>query len=872
MYVSREFDAHHDRLKASWHGFLQGCIQLVTILLIFTFQQAVLYYTVYYVRNERRVLYVLGLDAFIAFYLLAGTISTRGLSSARISIQWCLCCSSTAIKLAALLFLPSKVDSATSAGFNRVASEDYLSFFGIYLTPLIYVLFNRLSNRFLFDQEKENVNVDELLHSDLALATAVDLWDVVLMVNHLIRRYRGIYESNDDSVAVVKENRDFVAFAVLCVAGLLLLGLISPTVDGDLSAEDDVLQRRRLFWANLMDRLRLFRRQRRDAADFRDEIRSHDVGLEHREAPATPDPNAYKTNQVPKGQYIDMFSIAKFTFLVGFGLIDLPFFVYRLMHMIRENVFSLLMYKNLLGLVVRPYRLMLSQLAERDSAKGWQSAFFEATPVSSDPSTKRVIHEDMKAVEESSDSESEAELVRRLTERATQRRGKTVAFLTHARTQSRLAGNTLSLVPRGETVPHVSRHFRSTHQLHNARQEKLDDGIARANTAAPRPHCQSDDPATTGRASSVSDADSSRPDEPSPSTEASQKRRQVLLGMLRRHRELPVASLGLRLYLRKWRDALRRLFAPEPNFDMDAHDYLVSERRFEFARMLGAVATALLARLVIVIYCYARAADVRSPRFVFSSAISTATTYELLVYGTVLLAPLCQGALFYRLQGCRFFGCLAFSLLEILNLCSYVTCVCSLRGIVDVPYSTVYAMQLCALLQWPLSMLATLAVQALSRKLNLVRLMYVLCKHGMCPVSLNHKLFCLDLLKSLTVADLLMQSQWNYYFYSLLFRVLCCSFSPTKTGVMIILVDLLVRFVYIIFCQTMRVMMLRKFEIHYLILRLTNAVVFDYMPPGEAFSLTAGPRSHFITPADVDDYIRDQGLLSSPGIIFPPFF
>lgn len=108
---------------------------MVAILMIFLLQQLVLYYTVYFVRNEKRILYILALDIIIgkyldaylcvysaALYLLSGTISTKGLSSACISVQWCLCCTSTVIKLIAILFSPNNADVTVTSEFDRLAT------------------------------------------------------------------------------------------------------------------------------------------------------------------------------------------------------------------------------------------------------------------------------------------------------------------------------------------------------------------------------------------------------------------------------------------------------------------------------------------------------------------------------------------------------------------------------------------------------------------------------------------------------------------------------------------------------------------------------------------------------------------------------
>lgn len=873
MYAIREFNSLYDGKKASWHAFRQGCIQMVAILMIFLLQQLVLYYTVYFVRNEKRILYILALDIIIALYLLSGTISTKGLSSACISVQWCLCCTSTVIKLIAILFSPNNADVTVTSEFDRLATEDYLSFVGFYPTPVIYILFNRISNRSLFNRERGNVNVDELLHSDFALTTAIDLWDIVLMLNHLIRRYRIFYESTEQSVVVSTEKRYFLAFGIICLSSTFLLGLISPTVDSDLNPDNGELERRQLFWDNLTNWFTTFRCRRKYYADK--EPWSHELSPDNRESQNFAASQAFKAKPAPKGRYLDMFTIAKFTFLVGFFLIDLPFFVYRVIILHRENVFSLLLYKNLLGLFIRPYRLNLSQLAERDSAKGWQSAFFDTAPVNIEPDKKSVIHDDLKMLDVSSDSEADKDLGGKHNDHLLTRRAKSMTGPAYARAHTRSIFNIFgSLLSRTDSILRGHKHHRNEKsETNDCDGDNVEYYAACDQMLLPRLRFLStrklsaDNEATSHMSARYSAAG----DFKEYKNEHLDSRRSILLRMLNRHRDLPIKTFDASLMCRKWFEVFRRFVAPEPNFDMDSTEFLLDEQPFAFLRILVAIAIVLIARVIILVYCYTFGNDVRPPRFIFSHDIHTVNMHELVVYGVVLLAPILQSALFVRLQGCTLLGCLMVVIKEVVNLCSYVTCVSCLRAIADKPYSTIYAVQLLAFLLWPLSVVINILVQWLNKKLNLVRLIYMVCKHGICPVSLNHKLFCLDMIKSTTIADLLLHSQWNYFTYSALFRILCCSFSPTKTGVVLILVDLFIRFVYIIFCQTMRALMFRKFEVHYMILRLTNNIKFNYQHQCDQLAVHGDAANHFITHADVDEYIKEHGLLSSPGIIFPVF-
>ncbi|ORM40515.1 uncharacterized protein BXIN_2144 [Babesia sp. Xinjiang] len=879
MYDSGEFVSLYERLKASSYGFRNGCIQSFTIFLIFSFQQFILYYIIFYVRNEPRFLYLLIFDAIIAVYLLNGAISTKGHSSARISVQWRLCCTSTVIKIAGMLLLRNNPDLTFAGGFNPFAAEDYLSFIGFYLTPIVYILFSRMSNRFLFSREKRNVNVDELLHSDLALATAVDLWDIVIMVNHLLRRYRVHEKRCLDSAGSFTRNGNFLAYALLCIISTFLLGFVSPTVDSDLAPGSRLLERRISFWLNIQNYFRFLRRKNQDDSKLSDETWPHDRGFEGRDVQNSDTSQIFKAKSAPNGQYLDMFTIAKYTFLIGFCLIDIPFFVYRLVHLLKENVFSLMIYKNILGMVLRPYRLTLSQLAERDSAKGWQSAFFEAQPMCNDPSAKKVIHDDLKVLDEENESDTELQLSRKLTDRAMLRRGLSSTLSSNTRSYTRYSFN-----KRGSTMTQDNSLMRSTTEFRTATLLSSDRGTDATNNQDTRSF--TDDPLLprlrfnpsntsipdTNWSSSTSNHESDPTEAVKAEYKVESERRLLLLRKLKRHRDIPVTTLGYITLFSKLRDVFCSIFKVEPNFDMDASEFLVTERPFEFMRMLTALCITLVSRVAIVIVCYVYRGKVRSPRFIFGYDIFTAGPYELLVYGIVIFAPLIYSMLFIRVQGCGFIGCILFWLQEIVKMGSYVTCICCLRDLIQTPSSVLFAIELAILLQWPIYIAVLTVSCAGAGNLNIVRLMYILCKHSFCPVSLNYKLFCLDIMKSTTIADSLLHSQWNYHSYRALFSSLCCSFSPTKTELMVILVDLLMRFIYVIFSQTMRVLMLRKFEIHYLIMRLTNSISFDYLPPTDTFSMSSESTSQFVTPADVDEYIKDQGLLSSPGVLVPPFF
>ncbi|KAL8274221.1 hypothetical protein Esti_001810 [Eimeria stiedai] len=82
---------------------------------------------------------------------------------------------------------------------------------------------------------------------------------------------------------------------------------------------------------------------------------------------------------VASGQ-ADIFISAKFEFLVGLLLVDVPFLVIRIYWMlITEKVYWFVL-KNVFSIFVRPLKLNQCRLAERERAKGTQRTIYEAPP------------------------------------------------------------------------------------------------------------------------------------------------------------------------------------------------------------------------------------------------------------------------------------------------------------------------------------------------------------------------------------------------------------------------------------------------------------------------------------------------------------
>ncbi|KAI4839474.1 hypothetical protein MKS88_002028 [Plasmodium brasilianum] len=70
-----------------------------------------------------------------------------------------------------------------------------------------------------------------------------------------------------------------------------------------------------------------------------------------------------------KDVYTDVYITAKFHFIVGFLLIDIPFFVYRLLFCIKYKVLLSLIVKNILFLLFRSYKLNEYRLIEKEKYK-----------------------------------------------------------------------------------------------------------------------------------------------------------------------------------------------------------------------------------------------------------------------------------------------------------------------------------------------------------------------------------------------------------------------------------------------------------------------------------------------------------------------
>ncbi|EUD68068.1 hypothetical protein C922_01680 [Plasmodium inui San Antonio 1] len=78
-------------------------------------------------------------------------------------------------------------------------------------------------------------------------------------------------------------------------------------------------------------------------------------------------------HQKYKDVYTDVYITAKFHFIVGFLLIDVPFFVYRLLFCLKHKIMLTLIVKNVLFLLFRSYKLNEYRLVEKEKYKNNKS-------------------------------------------------------------------------------------------------------------------------------------------------------------------------------------------------------------------------------------------------------------------------------------------------------------------------------------------------------------------------------------------------------------------------------------------------------------------------------------------------------------------
>ncbi|BAM41520.1 conserved hypothetical protein [Theileria orientalis strain Shintoku] len=891
------------------------------ILLLFCFQQFILYYSIYYLKRVNVVLYTLIID---------------------------------------------------------VPLDMLLSFFGLYVTPIVFLLFNNASKCSLF-QDNSIVSVDELLHSDLGLSTTIDLWDLILMFSHLLsnfylshmlcKSFWRLLTKMCSYVVVfsqiasysrlqvftkfleyykveVKEGKNliikaklFVVFIIFVLTTIFLLGLVIPTVDGDYKVEDK-------FKTNIFNEaVRLFIKFVK--------MFSRTSGLEYKKnSEALNDTTSLKSVDEGAGS-LDMYTMAKFTFIIGFFLVDIPFLCYRLYILVKYNVFSLLLYKNFIFLFLRPYRLNMSQLAERDTAKGVQTAFLNTDLLSGNGVTFNLLDE--------SEEDSEAQMLRRYSRKSSMRRRRTRAL------KSAFLPKLLTKLSFTQPRPHTKSdpihlssklfntplHARFAGEAGGRAEANLGDGpTSRAGLFRRGSSYVSEGTMREGMARRASTESVECLE--GASEHAKHHYRMYVLKILRRSKVLPIKSFPVSVILRhcrrflfsKFRRFEHALFATVGDFTEPNLNRLVLAGAFLFS----------VAPRVALVFLY-HSFELRSPREIVSSFSRGASFAEKFAL------EMCFGFSFVLfvlfMYCCRVYDSLFSFARDLLNLYSTMVCLHCFKSVLR-DYDLTWLLFVFLLhpayvtISFVVNVVFTktasinndtgfnggtntnsntgtntsstntnsntgtntsstntnsntginintstnidtintntnintnsnastvkisensgvgasagpsLNRRALRAKVLSLKAVYLLLKFSIAPVTLNHLLCSLDMVQTFKIHDSLLYSQWSHFFYSFFFRVLCCFNLDSKSSTLVLVVDLVLFFFYNAMSQSVRSLMFRKYEVNFIVMRLLGLLRFDW-------DHRDSPSEHCVTFADVDKYIRLQGLFSSPGIIIPPF-
>ncbi|UKK01545.2 hypothetical protein MACK_002362 [Theileria orientalis] len=891
------------------------------ILLLFCFQQFILYYSIYYLKRVNVVLYTLIID---------------------------------------------------------VPLDMLLSFFGLYVTPIVFLLFNNASKCSLF-QDKSIVSVDELLHSDLGLSTTIDLWDLILMFSHLLKYYK--VEVKEGTNLIIKANL-FVIFIIFVLTTIFLLGLVIPTVDGDYKVEDR-------FKTNIFNEaVRLFIKfvkmfSRTTTLDYK------------KNSEALKDTTNLKSVDEGAGS-LDMYTMAKFTFIIGFFLVDIPFLCYRLYILVKYNVFSLLLYKNFIFLFLRPYRLNMSQLAERDTAKGVQTAFLNTDLLSVNRDKRGGRDRDARDRKgnsvsfnllDESEEDSESQMLKRYSRKGSMRRKRTKAF------KSALLPKLLTKLSFNQPRPHTKSdpihlssklfnmafHMRLAGEAGGRADGNLGDGpnsrvgLFRRWSSYVSEGTMRDGMAKHGSTDSVEYLDGA-------SEHAKHEYKMYVLKILKRSKVLPIKSFPVSIILRHW---CHFMFSKFKRFE---HTLFVNiscfmELKLNQIMLLGTFLFSVVPRVVLVFLYYSL--DVRSPRDIVSNFSKGASFMEK------FMLEMCFGFSFVVfvlfLYSCKVYDSLFSFARDLLNLYSMMVCLHCFKSILR-EYDLTWL--LFVFLLHPAYITISFVVnvvpfkttsgsgsgstssigngigggggklhfrsvgsddtigvhidsdgttkvvsngsnnstnatsvnnanmskntmintnsntstntnnntntktntntntgtnsnsnnnnsnsahddtlpnqRAIRAKMLSLKVVYFLLKFSIGPVTLNHLLCSLDMVQTFKIHDSLLYSQWSHFFYSFFFRILCCFNLDSKSSTLVLLVDLVLFFLYNAMSQSVRSLMFRKYEVNFIVMRLLGLLRFDW---DDRESLS----ENCVTFADVDKYIKLQGLFSSPGIIIPPF-
>ncbi|EKX73615.1 hypothetical protein BEWA_036510 [Theileria equi strain WA] len=795
--------------------------------------------------------------------------------------------------------------NTAACGFSYESEDTLLTFFGIYVTPIVYSLFNSASKYPLFPDDSVNISVDEFLHSDLGLSTTIDLWDVVLMFSHLIK-------CKKDLLSGLVSRNFVVTFLIMSLVNIFLLGLTFPTAEGDAQQFFDISTN---FMRNRGNHIR--------NPSKSETVKSDDYKVTSKiGAPSSFDVDK-RGNVGPSGNVdmnpfrssLDMFTIAKYAFVIGFFLIDLPYLCYRIYLLSHSNGFSLLLYKNVLFLFLRPYRLNMNQLAERDTAKGWQTAFFEAESTN------------LKMDAEISADVNEGEYLKKFTRRYTMKQRQSM------RRSSTFSGRMSSINglihsnqvdskddgPRHSQLDKVedshihpldrmaSADQRSSAQKHSIFQNTPflrsythsnflgniteDHKFARSGetgvgTSGPMDaaingafRAESADrltPLSSARDIYSHDTDSEDEEFDNCNSEDAlgsiDMCKTFILKILRKNQKLPVKSFPIALvveYCKKfWQKAgnSTKRYGISSMENVHASGYT----KTILYRYYSSIFFTIFPRIFIVVLIFSYTGDIRPPRLLIGDKLENAHFVEMLPYYAMMISSFMIPFSFY--STCGILDLVFLFIRETFNLLSLITCVCAFKSSLPKGYEVIHGFTSIIFLVYPIVIMLDLYWSVYRYKderrseepteewptektrVFLYRLEFFICKYSISPIAINFKLLSTDLMECIITMDILIHSQWSYLIYTCIFRLLCCSITSSKVSITIVLIDLLLGLTYTTLSQSLRALILRGQEIAHII-----ATSQDKTNNGN------------VSLGEVDKYIKVQGLLSSPGIIVPAF-
>ncbi|XP_954792.1 uncharacterized protein TA03435 [Theileria annulata] len=733
-----------------------------------------------------------------------------------------------------------------------------LSFFGLYVTPIMYSLFNTASKSSLF-QDRNFVTVDELLHSDLGLSTTIDLWDLILMFSHLLKYYK-VEMSVGDSLLM--NIRLFVVFIIFVLVTVFLFGLVIPAVDGDYKAEHKI--KSNLFNQTLHFFIKLLQH-------FTKKNNTIDTIVTNKQLKNTWDKNEnveYVLKSVEEINSVDMFTMAKFTFIIGFFLIDIPFLMYRLYILIKYNVFSLLLYKNFMFLFLRPYRLNMSQLAERDTTKGYEHLLFTQT---SNSINNSITHHTLLNNFQDDDP---IDLLKK-----------------YDKTEKKIHKSVLTPILKQKTLikrDQIKSDPTPFNFLNNSRLLNGKPGLpnGKSGLLSGKPGLLN---GRTGLFGLKTRLFNDRTGLPNGKTRLFDKKDRLnMVKMMSRSKLIPMRSYPFTLILHHW---VLFLF-PKQRAEVTNFPKFITVKHIWSCIIV--VFSNIIPRFIIVLLYLTQ--NIRSPREILVNS----SNFEKILIEITLIFPIVT--FIFSIKTCGIFDSAFLLFREIVSLLTFSTCLYSFKLLLETYKLYKHLYILLILIIKPLIIIfdffiiffQTINNSVKNNKFNSVNnsvnssvkrnsvensvensvnssvnnsiesldyksiLLYKILKRSIGGIMLNSKICNDDIILMLKWHDKLFHSQWSEIIVSIPFKIICSCNLTSKISILILISDIIFSLIYCLMSQSARVLMLRKYEVNYIVMRVMKLDTNDWDDLDSP--------EHCITLAEVDKYINTQGLLSSPGL------